>query len=418
MKSCPHCGAKLAEDARFCPHCMTALNTKRVIPTPKYLPVRWLSAAAAVLVLCAMLWGVWRTAQSPRPPIDGAVGTTASPSVYGSTGHTTLSTTLTAAPTPLVTLSTTGTSVTTSVTESRTQEPSASASRSGFVTGYIPAVPTSSTIPTAPKNTATGRPTSISTTASSVTTTSTTQKPTTTTTTAAPKPAYPPEWDTVYRSTTEDNLPIEEVNWTYKAVGASLYLSRYSMAAGPTGSFSRTYTQTLLTHIPMSQCIILTGFDAPTSNGIYRIPAAIDGKVVVGVNMGGNVAGACHFNDPDIAPTVKRIYLPPEMLMIGKNTINQCTALEGIYFGTDTIWIEPEALPATDLYMYSYTLCCASCYAYDYDLPLLKNYCHNIDQGNGATVGLYKYYWRATWRLSFFAQDELYHSYGALSPYD
>lgn len=418
MKRCPHCGADLRENARFCSACMTALTEKRVIPTPKYLPIRWLSVTAAVLVLCAAVWGVWRTAQSPRPPIDGAVNTTAAPSVYGSTGHTTLSTTLTATPTPLVTLSTTGTSVTTSVTESRTQEPSAFSSRSGLVTGYIPTVPTSTTITTAPKNTATGRPTSISTTASSATTTtSTTQKPTTPT--IAPKPAYPPEWDTVYRSTTEDNLPIEEVNWTYKAVGAKLQLSRYSLSVSPTGSISRTYTQTLLTHIPMSQCIILTGFDAPTSNGIYRIPAAIDGKVVVGVSMGGNEAGACHFNDPDIAPTVKRIYLPPEMLMIGKNTINQCTALEGIYFGTDTIWIEPEALPATYLYMYSYTFCYASCSVAPSDLPQLKNYCGTIDRGDGSTVsGYYRYYWRATWRLSDFAQFELYHSYGALSPYD
>ncbi len=404
---------------------MTALNTKRVIPTPKYVPVRWLSATAAVLVLCAAVWGVWQTRKIPSSPAaTTAVTTVPTPTVTTTawttaptttaTATTVLTTALTTVPSTPVTQSTTAASVTKSDTQgtsSVTSSATSSATNNKPVTEGIPPVSTSAVTQTA----TTGRTDPTSTTGKPTTTT---QKPTTTTTTTAPKPAYPPEWDTVYRSTTEDGLPIEEVTWTYKAVGASLYLSRYSMSAGPTGSFSRTYTHTLLTHIPMSQCIILTGFDAPTSNGIYRIPAAVDGKVVVGVSMGGNVAGACHFNDPDIAPTVKRIYLPPEMLMIGKNTINQCTALEGIYFGTDTIWIEPEALPASNLYMYSYTLCSASCYAYEYDLPQLKNYCHYIDQGAAGLVGLYKYYWRATWRSSSFARSELYHSYGALSPYD
>lgn len=216
----------------------------------------------------------------------------------------------------------------------------------------------------------------------------------------------------MYRSTTEGGLPIEEVTWTYKAAGEKLHMSRKSWESTDViEANSCTCYTTCRYDIPISECIIITGFDAPTSNGIYRVPAAIDGKVVVGVDMSDAVDGACHFNDEDIVSTVKRVYLPPELLLVERDTINLCTSIEALYVSSHCLWLEPEAVPdpiAWEWYIYSQGGCGMLC-AKDNAGLYLRDYCNFIDYKDGYyTRWGADYYHGANWQISDFALSELY----------
>lgn len=176
-------------------------------------------------------------------------------------------------------------------------------------------------------------------------------------------------------------------------------------------SASFTCRKTFRYEIPISECVIITGFDAPTSNGIYRVPAAIDGKVVVGIDMSDAVPGACHFNDEDIAPTVKRIYLPPELVMVERDTFNLCTSIEALYFSSHSLWLEPEAVPdptAWEWWMYSNggdVMLCSK----DKEGVYLKDYCNFIDYKDGYCIRWgSNYYHGANWQISNFALLQLY----------
>lgn len=50
MKKCPFCKAEIEENARFCLYCMTSLEEKQEIETPKEKNKRWLYLIAAVFV--------------------------------------------------------------------------------------------------------------------------------------------------------------------------------------------------------------------------------------------------------------------------------------------------------------------------------------------------------------------------------
>ena len=61
MKTCPHCGASLHEEASFCPHCARSIEPRTEIIPPRHMPGRALYSAllivlAAVLVLALALW--------------------------------------------------------------------------------------------------------------------------------------------------------------------------------------------------------------------------------------------------------------------------------------------------------------------------------------------------------------------------
>ena len=251
MNLCPHCGAALGEHARFCTQCMTVLSQKQVVPTPKYFPVRWLSAAAAVLVLCGAVWSGlrWRPQEEQdaiAPPVTTASATSTSAAA------TTTKTTTDAPTTTLTTAESTTTLTVASTTLITPAEVFSTSMESTTTTTTKKSTtyPTYATIPTAPKTT-TGTTASRTTAAS--TSTSTTTKNATTTTTAA-TPTYPASWDEPAVFYTEDGEVFEDVGWTYRAAGDSLRL-----ANGGFGEYN-TFTKSYLYNVPMSSCIIITGF--------------------------------------------------------------------------------------------------------------------------------------------------------------
>ena len=352
---------------------MTTLGEKQVIPTPKYALRRWLSVAAAVLVLLLAVGGVW--ALYPQQPpvtdeVDGvAVSTAPSTTTTAATESTTLPTTASPSTTttmesPSATIATDSTTATTTTAEETTVAETTTAA-------------TKDTTTTTATTTATATTTTTTTTTTTRTTTTTTTKKTTTTTTA-PVPAYPASWDVPATFYTEDGQAFEDVGWTYQAAGNSLYVSN-----GKFGEYL-TFTKSTLYNVPLSACVIVTGFTKPATNGCYRIPPVIDGKVVVGVDMRQPVDGAHQFNDADVADTVRVITFPPEMIVVFPYTFNKCTNIEHAYFTSAQLLMYPSAVPTqtggnyTDsLAMHAYrTLMLYDPYASEYDI--LKDYCEYI----------------------------------------
>ena len=336
MNVCPHCGASLRDNARFCPACMTSLNQKRVIPTPRYALKRWLSATAAVLVLCAAVGAAW-VAQTQYlngvPAVTPPAATTDTTTVAG-TDTTTTATAATEADT------TTGTGVEsttlTTLAEAFGDDPTTTTNNTWRptydTTGRVPPFLTTTTR----GSLTTARPTATTTTTKKPTTT--TKAPTTTTTTR-------PYWENATPAAfTEDGLPIEEVTWTYEPITAStlgFYRCKDTDYPHITGnSTSRTATPS---GVPVNQCIKVTGCIGTTSNGIYRVPAMIDGKTVAVVDFGDT------FADKSVALTVKRIYLPPDALRF-QGGIENCTKLEGLYMTSLDFWLNPDDVPDCGTY--------------------------------------------------------------------
>lgn len=311
---------------------MTVLSEKQVIPTPKYFPLRWLSAAAAVLVLCGAVWGGLRwNPQEEQAAITPPVTTT---------------NTTTAATTTVKT-----TTMTTSIQTTTTSEaPSLTTLAESFASDPLHTTPTTTVNTTIPVTT--GRvPPFLTTTATrpttattKATTTTTTKKPTTTATPTTTTTTRPYWQDVTPASVTEDGLPIEEVEWYYEPITKnSLGFSRCDSVDYPNIIVLGTSRTATPSGVPLNQCIKVTGCSAITSNGIYRVPAIIDGKVVAAVDFGDT------FADKAVAQTVKRIYLPPDAIAL-YGGIENCTNLEGLYITCVECWFTPDTLPDCGTY--------------------------------------------------------------------
>lgn len=312
---------------------MTSLNEKRVVPTPKYVPLRWLSAIAAVLVLCGAVWGGLRwNPQDEQAAIAPPVTTT----------NTTIAATTTVKTTTM----------TTSIQTTTTSEaPSLTTLAESFASDPLHTTPTTTVNTTIPVTT--GRvPPFLTTTATRPTTattkaptTTTTKKPTTTTATPTTTTTTRPYWqDVTPASVTEDGLPIEEVTWYYEHITTErLGFGRCYSCDYPNLTETATFRDATPSGVPLNQCIKVTGCSGITSNGIYRVPAMIDGKVVATVDFGDT------FANQQEALTVKRIYLPPDAIAL-YGGIENCTNLEGLYITSVECSFRPATIPDCGIY--------------------------------------------------------------------
>lgn len=118
--------------------------------------------------------------------------------------------------------------------------------------------------------------------------------------------------------------PVDEtIVWHYKRAGSSDYQYQYN-------------------DIEIENAIIITGFDRISNSGTYRIPATIDGKTVVAIDM--RIGDGYTFSHPAVCENVTAIYLPAALNTITGKPFEACTNLSDLYIEGDYIFMTPDAL--------------------------------------------------------------------------
>lgn len=216
---CPKCHAQIQEGARFCLYCMTSLEEKQTIQTPKENNKRWLMILAAVLALALFASGAFLLLEKGGGNAGGGTPSGA-PSVGGGDG-------------------------TSHITASLSSQPDSSAD------GTTTSCPQDET--------SQGGETSVPQSSSQLPTTSLNGGVT----------PEDPEDDSA-----EDPEDVTDSSTSVPpAVQNAVYLYRDAVPADDyAGSASVT-----------NNAVVITGVKTPAANGIYEIPETIGGKKVVAI---------------------------------------------------------------------------------------------------------------------------------------
>ena len=117
--------------------------------------------------------------------------------------------------------------------------------------------------------------------------------------------------------------------------------------------------------------IVITDVTTPAKNGVYVIPAEIDGKPVVAI-MG------LAFCNENVASTVKKVVVPASVKTIWGNAFVNCYNLTDIYFLGNSIYVENSAFANTENRTGTLTIHCSSS-CNDRNLRYYKNSATNYD---------------------------------------
>ncbi len=289
MKTCPYCGAALEDEAKYCLYCMRELEPKATVK-PRIFPRRrvWLAGGGALLVL---LFGVGLTVLLPRERGAGSLP-------QGATG---------------------------SVGESVSDDPAADLFFGSSSAG-VPSDATAQNLQTSQNPAGGGNASTAS--GSAQTPGAAANGDTTsrggTTTQSGGKPASEPQSggqttsvasaaSTPTGSTAgSSSAPAAQISYRYRdAVAADLFAAADVAQALARGA------------------VAITGVETPAENGVYVIPARIDGKPVVAVMDDA-------FSDPAICGTVKKIVFPASLHSM-REWFLSCGALTDLYFSGESV---------------------------------------------------------------------------------
>ena len=276
MKKCPFCKAEIEDNARFCLYCMRTLNEKEVISPPQKKIWPWLLVAGGTLLLAVLalmlLLPKWQ---------DTPQGET---KAFLSNHQTAKDTNSEQVP-----------------AEDTYAQPSTDAADQtpGQSPNDTPPAPM-------PNNTAQETPEG---TKPAVTPTSPSQPQTPTQSTTPPTDPEDPTEETIDESADPES-PAAKVVYSYRAARSG-------------DEYSAQYVNT-------GNDIVITGITQRSQDGIYNIPAYIDGKKVIA-----NMANA--FSNSN----AKVVYIPSTLRVIWNHAFHGC-ALTDIYF-THNIYIEANA---------------------------------------------------------------------------
>ena len=137
--------------------------------------------------------------------------------------------------------------------------------------------------------------------------------------------------------------------------------------------------------VPVGEGIILTGFDRIPEDGVYVLPASIDGKRVVGCSAPPTHEGKYTFRTAGVREKVKQVYLPPTLYSMPD--LSECSALTDVYIASEVIWAPRygcfSGRTNGHLTLHASTTC--AYYITDYEPPdRLQDYCATYANGLGA----------------------------------
>jgi len=89
---------------------------------------------------------------------------------------------------------------------------------------------------------------------------------------------------------------------------------------------------------------VITGFEYLPQGGTLCIPATVDGRTVVGIDM--RQAQGLAFDVPAVAARITTLYLPPSIHRVPDGLLVHFTNLSDLYIGSDDFYMPPSALPA------------------------------------------------------------------------
>lgn len=297
MRKCPFCKAQIEDNARFCLYCMKTLNEKEVIRPTKNKKPWWLLIVAGALVLALLLAVllILKGQEEMLGDIEGGETTASSQSTGSETAENTGETPQETQPEETGTMEPpqTGTSNTGKTPEESQDDVPEPSENENPVT-----VPTRSTDPTTP--------------------------------TKGPTPPAAPEETTVETTqpeettaaTTEPETQPVAVTYTYRAARAG-------------DDLNANYTNS-------GNDIVITGVAQQSADGVYDIPAYIDGKRVIAI-----VANAFSGSNARI------VYVPATLKNIWNYAFYGCN-LTDIYFRGSAIHVESKAFSS------ALTIHCAS----------------------------------------------------------
>lgn len=328
MRQCPHCGATIEENARFCLYCMTALDAKESVAAAFGKRRRWLWVLpAGVLLLGALFLPGWLAGGDKPLPTGGAVSDALSAP---------------AAVPPQGEASTAPEAAKPESSSAHTPDSSLPAGSPESSSAHTP----DSSRPQASAGTTTGTTSS----------TRTTVPPTGTATTASPSSA----------DSTVLPPAAAVCQWHYVVATAIQFDPE-------------------IAGVPVGEGIILTGFDRIPEDGVYVLPASIDGKRVVGCSAPPTHEGKYTFRTAGVREKVKQVYLPPTLYSMPD--LSECSALTDVYIASEVIWAPRygcfSGRTNGHLTLHASTTC--AYYITDYEPPdRLQDYCATYANGLGA----------------------------------
>lgn len=291
IKKCPHCGAEIEEQARFCLYCMTSLDEKEVL-APKPSKKRWWIYGSAVLLALLLILGLVLLLVPPKtPPTEekqpnSSESAPEAPPVNDEAGSSSELPDASVNNTP----------------DTPTDQPP----ETPVVPGTVGGTP------------ATG---------------------------GEEKPTVDGEEEPVVDETEEPVVDEEEkpAEPPQKPVASAVV---YQSRAAQYGKDDYKVTTNV------DDCVVITGIVTPAADGIYRIPATIDGKEVIAICAEAFYASGC-------AQGVKEVYIPAGLRTLWNDAFLGCYNLEGVYLYGNSVYIDPQAFPSLEKRNKTITIHCA-----------------------------------------------------------
>lgn len=354
-KKCPHCGAEIEENARFCLYCMTSLDEKERVMTRLYLRKRWLILSAAFFALL-LIGGIFLLVFGPskpegkKEPSDSLPEQQVSQQVpsgneqaTGEQGGSDLNQQSGSLPSEEGNGSdlsgsgeqspsspqNQGGGAQTPGSSSQTQSGSSQTQNGSSQTQGGSSQTQNGSSQTQSGSSQTQSGSSQTQSGDSQTQSGSSQTPTEQNPSEDPVPEQSQPNDTPTQQEPEQTTP----TFTYRQMK---YGDDYHTNAAVT-----------------EDKIVLTGIQTPASDGIYHIPATIDGKTVIAIE------GHAFYNSGH-ALTIKKIYIPSTLRTIWGSAFVDCYNLTDVYLYGKSIYIDPWAFPTVDKRNGTLTLHCSS----------------------------------------------------------